>query len=523
MSTDSPSDSTAPTRLTAHAAAAALRAGTLSSAELTEAYLARIERLNPRLGAFLTVTADLARNQAAQADKRRAAGEDGPLLGIPFALKDLFTTAGVRTTAGSKMLEHYVPPDDATAYRRLREAGAVLLGKLNMDEFAMGSSNESSAFGPGHNPWDPSRVPGGSSGGAAAAVAADLCAFAIGTDTGGSIRQPAALCGVVGLKPTYGRVSRYGMVAFASSLDQAGPLTKDVRDAAIVLGVIAGWDPADATCLSAAVPDYAGGLDDWEGVDLGGPDTERIAPRSPRGSQVDLAGLRIGVPEEYFAAGLEPGVRAAVEDALGMLEAAGARRVPVGLPHAVHAIAAYYLIVTAEASANLARYDGIRYGLSVPADDLWDGYARSRGTGFGIEVKRRIMLGTFALSSGYYDAYYRRATRVRAMIRADFDAALAACDVIVGPTTPTPAFKLGAKIDDPLTMYLNDIYTSPLNLAGYPGISVPCGLVDGLPVGLQIMGRSLDEATVLRVAHAYEQATDWHSLQPPLMDWDPQQ
>jgi len=484
-----------PTRLPAHAAVDAMRDGGLTSSELTEAYLARIAALDGALGAYLTVTSDLARAQAAAADRRRAAGDDAPLLGVPYALKDIFTTAGVRTTAGSRILEHYVPPDDSTVYRRLREAGAVLLGKLNMDEFAMGSSNENSAFGPVRNPWDRARVPGGSSGGAAAAVAADLCAFAVGTDTGGSVRQPAALCGVVGLKPTYGRVSRYGMIAFASSLDHAGPLAKGARDAALVLGALAGHDPADSTSLREPVPDYAGALG-----------------RPP----VDLTGLRIGVPAEYFAGGLDEGIRTAVETAIGALDGAGARRVPVRLPHAPYAIAAYYLVVTAEASANLARYDGVRFGLAVEDDDLWRRYARTRGAGFGIEVKRRIMLGTFALSSGYYDAYYLRATRVRELIRQDFEAALGECDVIAGPTTPAPAFPLGAKVDDPLAMYLSDIYTCPADLSGHPAVSVPCGFVDGLPVGLQLTGRALDEATLLRVAHAYEQATDWHTRRPDL-------
>jgi len=520
-----------PTHLTAHAAAAAMRAGALTSAELTEAYLGRIAALDATLGAFLTVTPEVARAQAAEADRRRAGGEDGPLLGVPFALKDIFTTAGIRTTAGSRILENYVPPDDATVYHRLRAAGAVLLGKLNMDEFAMGSSNESSAYGPVRNPWDLSRVPGGSSGGAAAAVAAGLCAFAVGTDTGGSIRQPAALSGVVGLKPTYGRVSRSGMIAFASSLDQAGPLTRDARDAALVLAVIAGRDPADATSLDAPVADYVAAMDERgpgaaamlgghglepttaSGADVPGDTGVAGAEASSRGAP-DLRGLRLGVPAEYFAEGLEPEVRAAVEAAIAVLESAGAERVPVRLPHAAYAIAAYYVIVTAEASANLARFDGVRYGLAVEDDDLWARYARTRGAGFGLEVKRRIMLGTFALSSGYYDAYYVQASRIRDLIRADFDAALARCDVVVGPTTPAPAFKLGEKLDDPLAMYLSDIYTSPLNLAGNPGVSVPCGLVRGLPVGLQIMGRPLDEATVLRVAHAYQHATDWHTRRP---------
>jgi aspartyl-tRNA(Asn)/glutamyl-tRNA(Gln) amidotransferase subunit A len=476
---------TDPTTLTARKAATAMRGGELTSAALTEAYLARIAAADVGIRSYLAVTSEVAREHADEADRRRAAGEDGPLLGVPFALKDLFTTAGIATTAGSRILSGYVPPDSATVYRRLRAAGAVLLGKTNMDEFAMGSSTENSAFFPTRNPWDPERVPGGSSGGSAAAVVADLCAFALGTDTGGSIRQPAALCGVVGLKPTYGRVSRYGMVAFASSLDQAGPMTKDVRDAALVLGVIAGADPADATSADRPVPDYGAGLEDG------------------------VKGLRLGVPEEYFAEGLDAGVRQVVEQAIDVLVDAGAERVAVSLPHSPYAVAAYYVVATAEASANLARYDGIRYGPATLGDDFWARIRRTRGERFGAEVKRRIMLGTYALSSGYYEAYYQQATRVRALIRADFDDALARCDVILGPTSPTAAFRLGERTDDPLAMYLADVYTIALNLAGYPGLSVPCGLVDGLPVGLQVMGRSFDEATVLRVARAYEALGSW--------------
>ena len=486
-----PSDG-ALTQLSAFDASAALRAGKLTSVALVEAYLDRIARVDGELRAYLTVTADVARAQAAEADVRRQGGEDGPLLGLPFALKDLFTTAGITTTAGSRILSDYVPPDSATVYARLRAAGAVLLGKTNMDEFAMGSSTENSAFFSTRNPWDPTRVPGGSSGGSAAAVAAGLCAFALGTDTGGSIRQPAALSGVVGVKPTYGRVSRYGMVAFASSLDQCGPMTREVRDAALVLGVLAGCDPADATSADRPVPDYVAALTG------------------------EVEGLRIGVPEEYFADGLSDGVRQAVEAAIGVLVAAGARRVPVKLPHAPYAVAVYYIVATAEASANLARYDGIRYGPAAQDGDLWARLKATRGQGFGTEVKRRIMLGTYALSSGYYDAYYGQATRARALFRADFDTAFERCDVILGPTTPTPAFKLGEKLADPLAMYLADIYTIALNLAGYPGLSLPCGRVDGLPVGLQVMGRPFDESTVLRVAHAYEQRTDWHRMAPPV-------
>jgi len=499
-----------PTRLSVVDAARALRAGELTSVALTEAYLERIAAVDPAVRAYLCVTADVARAEAAAADARRAAGEDGLLLGIPYALKDLFTVEGVTTTAGSRMLADYVPPDTATAVRRLQAAGAVLLGKTNMDEFAMGSSTENSAFFPTRNPWDLARVPGGSSGGSAAAVAADLAAFALGTDTGGSIRQPASLCGVVGLKPTYGRVSRYGMVAFASSLDQAGPLTKDVADAALVLGTIAGLDPADPTSDAREVPDYLAALDEGHGDhgdhgDLGG-----------HAGSAGLAGLRVGVPRQYLAEGLADDVRERVEAAIDTLVGLGATRIAVDLPHAPYAVAAYYLVATAEASANLARYDGVRYGHSAAGEDVGTRLRRTRDEGFGPEVKRRIMLGTYALSSGYYDAYYRRATEVRALIRGDLDAALAACDVLVGPTAPTTAFPLGEKTGDPLAMYLNDIYTIPANLAGHPGISVPCGLADGLPVGLQIVGRPFDEAGVLRVAHHYTKATAWQALRPDL-------
>ena len=463
----------------------------LRTGEITEAHLERIAATDAQLGASLTATAELARAQAAAADARRAGGDDGPLLGVPYCLKDLFTTAGVRTTAGSRMLADYIPPDDSAVTAALADAGAVLLGKTNMDEFAMGSSTENSAFHPTANPWDLTRVPGGSSGGATAAVAAGLAAFAIGTDTGGSIRQPAALCGVFGLRPSYGRVSRRGMVAFASSLDQAGPITRQPADAAVVLGAIAGCDPADATSVDAPVPDYAAALDG------------------------EVKGLRLGVVEEYLAEGLEDGVRSAVETAIDALVAAGAERVSVRLPEVRYAVATYYLVATAECSANLARYDGIRYGHPGAGDGVWERLARSRGDGFGEEVKRRIILGANALSAGYFDAYYRRATAVRRLIRAGFDAALARCDVLVGPTVPSPAFRRGAKVDDPLAMYLNDIYTIALNLAYLPGASVPCGFVDGLPVGLQIMGRAMDEATILRVADAYARRTPWCAQRPP--------
>jgi len=473
------------------ACAQALRTGRVSSRELAQAHLARIERADGAIGAFLAVTGELALQQADAADRRRARGEDGPLLGVPYALKDILTTAGTVTTAGSRLLEAYVPPDSSTCYERLTAAGAVLLGKTNLDEFAMGSSTENSAFHATRNPWDHARVPGGSSGGSAAAVAARMAPLALGTDTGGSIRQPAALCGCVGVKPTYGRVSRYGLIAFGSSLDCAGPFARSSADAATVLAAIAGHDPRDATSLDAPVPDYAAAL-------VG-----------------DLDGLRVGVVREHLAEGLDDGVRAALEAALDVLVEAGAERVPVSLPHVGYSVASYYLVATAECSANLARYDGIRYGRAAPADTLDELLARTRDEGLGAEVKRRIMLGTYALSRGYFDAYYKQATRVRGRVRADFDAALEDCDVLVGPTVPAPAFRLGEKRDDPLAMYLSDIYTIALNLAGLPGASTPCGLVDGLPVGLQIMGRPLDEATVLRVADAYERRTDWAALRPP--------
>ncbi|RMG90818.1 MAG: Asp-tRNA(Asn)/Glu-tRNA(Gln) amidotransferase subunit GatA [Candidatus Dadabacteria bacterium] len=456
--------------------------GEVTSEEVTRAYLDRIEALNPKLNAYITVTPDLALEMARAADARIRAGEAGPLTGIPVGLKDLLVTQGVRTTCASRILENFVPPYDGTAVARLREAGAVFLGKLNLDEFAMGSSNETSAFGPVRNPWDPERVPGGSSGGSAAAVAAGLAAATLGSDTGGSIRQPAALCGVVGLKPTYGRVSRYGLVAFASSLDQIGPLTWEVADAAWLFQAIAGHDPLDSTSIDRPVPDLAA-----------------LEP--------DVKGLRVGVPREYFIEGLDPEVEAAVRRAIGVLEAQGAEVREVSLPHTEYAVATYYLIAPAEASSNLARYDGVKYGLRVPGEDLIDTYRKTRAAGFGAEVKRRIMLGTYALSAGYYDAYYLKAQRVRARIAEDFRRAFAEVDVIACPTTPTPAFRLGEKVDDPLQMYLNDIFTIPANLAGLPGISVPCGVTEaGLPVGFQLLAGAFEEETLLRAAYAYEQA-----------------
>ncbi|HZU04538.1 MAG TPA: Asp-tRNA(Asn)/Glu-tRNA(Gln) amidotransferase subunit GatA [Chloroflexota bacterium] len=480
------------TQLTLLEARALLRAREISAVELTDAYLARIAALEPRLRAFVTVTADLARLQARAADVRLAAGEEAPLLGLPLALKDILCTAGVRTTCSSRILENFVPPYDAAVVERLRAAGAVVLGKTNLDEFAMGSSTENSAFFPTRNPWDLARVPGGSSGGSAAAVAAGEAPAALGTDTGGSIRQPAALCGIVGLKPTYGRVSRYGLVAFASSLDQIGPMARTAADCALLLGVIAGHDPRDATALPDPVPDY---LAELEG---------------------DLRGLRVGVPREYFAAGLEPGVEAAVRAAIAQLAALGASVDEVSLPHTEYGVAAYYLIAPAEASANLARYDGVKYGYSVAAPTLLDSYFRTRAEGFGPEVKRRIMLGTYALSAGYYDAYYLKAQKVRTLIKSDFDRAFERFDVLATPTSPTVAFRLGERVADPLAMYLSDVCTIPVNLAGLPGVSVPCGFVDGLPVGLQLIGPPLSEGRLLRVAHCYQQATDWHRRTPPL-------
>ncbi|HXJ81230.1 MAG TPA: Asp-tRNA(Asn)/Glu-tRNA(Gln) amidotransferase subunit GatA [Candidatus Methylomirabilis sp.] len=483
-----------PTGLTVHALAERFRRRELTPSEVTRAYLSRIEALDPQVKAYLTVTADQALRLAAEADARFQAGAPrGPLDGVPIALKDVLCTRGIRTTCGSKILEHFVPPYDATAVERLLAAGAVLLGKLNMDEFAMGSSTENSGFFPTRNPWDLTRVPGGSSGGSAAAVAADMAAVALGTDTGGSIRQPAAFCGDVGLKPTYGRVSRYGLVAFASSLDQIGPLAKDVEDAAIVLQTIAGHDALDSTSVDVPVPDYRAAL------------------------KQGIEGLRIGIPAEYFIEGLDPEVEAAVRAAIQVLEKLGARSEPVSLPHTEYGLAAYYLIAPAEASSNLARYDGVKYGLRAPrARDLIEMYSRTRAAGFGAEVKRRIMLGTYALSAGYYDAYYGKAQRVRTLVRRDFQQAFERVDVIAAPTTPGVAFKFGER-EDPIQMYLNDMFTIPVNLSGLPGVSIPAGFtMAGLPIGLQLIARAFDEATLLRVAHAYEETTAWHERKPGL-------
>jgi aspartyl-tRNA(Asn)/glutamyl-tRNA(Gln) amidotransferase subunit A len=465
--------------------------GEVSSVELTRTYLDRIASLDAGLNAFVTVTGDLALDAAADADRRRAAGEAGPLTGVPIAHKDIFCTAGVRTSCGSRMLDNFVSPYDAAVVERLAAAGAVCLGKTNMDEFAMGSSNETSWYGPVRNPWDVERVPGGSSGGSAAAVGARLVPAATGTDTGGSIRQPAAMVGITGLKPTYGRVSRYGMIAFASSLDQAGTLTQTAEDAALLLGVMAGHDARDSTCVDEPVPDYPAALE-------GG-----------------LAGLRIGVVREFLDDGLEGENRGAIEASVSVLRELGAQVVEVSLPNLGLSVPTYYVVAPAECSSNLSRFDGVRFGHRCEAPkDLEDLYKRSRSEGFGAEVKRRILTGTYVLSAGYYDAYYLKAQKVRQLIAADFREAFGKADILVGPTTPTPAFRLGEKSDDPVTMYLNDIYTIGVNLAGLPGMSIPCGFVDGLPVGLHLIADHFQEGPLLRTAHAYQQATDWHRRAP---------
>jgi len=487
----------------------------ITAAALAEEFYARIKKEDVEIGAFLTLSEDRARAQAERVDKMVAEGKPlPPLAGVPVAIKDVMVTRGLRTTAGSKILENFVPPYDCTAVARLETAGAVVLGKVNCDEFAMGSSTENSAYGPVRNPRDKTRVPGGSSGGSAAAVAAGMAVATLGSDTGGSIRQPASFCGVVGLKPTYGRVSRYGLIAFASSLDHIGPFARTVRDAALVLQTIAGRDPMDSTSADVPVPDYLAELEKplKEGPSpCGAGECGAGVPAREQSqtSQGTSSGpIRIGVAKEYFGSGLEAEVRAAVEAAIQKLASLGCEIVPVALPHTEYAIPAYYIVATAEASANLARYDGVRYGFRARgARTLAEMYRETRDGGFGMEVKRRIMLGTYALSAGYYDAYYLKAQKVRTLLTRDFDEAFKKVDVIAAPTAPTPAFKLGEKIDDPLAMYLADIYTVTANLAGIPGISVPCGETrEGLPVGLQIFGRHFDEARVLRVAHAYERA-----------------
>ncbi len=461
----------------------------ISSVELTRHFLARIERLNPALNTLITLTAEGALAEAAAADARRAAGESGPLLGIPLIHKDIFCTEGVRTSAGSRMLDNFIAPYDATVVTRLKSAGTVMLGKSNMDEFAMGSSNETSYYGAVKNPWDTAKVPGGSSGGSAAA-AARLAPFTTGTDTGGSIRQPAALTGVTGIKPTYGRVSRYGLIAFASSLDQAGVFARSAADAAPVLQAMAGFDPKDSTSVDAPVPDYSAGLEQ------------------------PLAGLKIGLLREFFE-GLEARNTALIQDALKIYRSLGAQTVEVSLPHLPMSVPTYYVVAPAEASSNLSRFDGVRFGYRCEAPkDLTDLYKRSRGEGFGPEVKRRIMTGTYVLSAGYFDAYYLKAQKVRRLITDDFRAAFAKVDLLIGPTTPTPAFAIGAKVDDPITMYLNDIYTIGANLAGLPGLSLPCGFVDGLPMGLQLIGPHFSESRLLNAAHRYQTATEWHKQTP---------
>ena len=482
--------------LTIEQAQQKLRSGEISAVELTESVLNRISAVEDRVQAFISVQADAALDAARAADTRRANGDDAPLLGIPIAIKDAILTKGTTTTCGSKILGNFVPPYDATVTARLRAAGAIIIGKTNTDEFTMGSSTEFSAFHPTRNPWDLARVPGGSSGGSAAAIAAREALGALGTDTGGSIRQPASFCGIVGLKPTYGRASRYGLIAHGSSLDQPGPMANSVMDAAILLKIIAGHDPHDSTSLNVPVPDYPAELQRSSGFD----------------------GLRIGVPRDYFSAGLNPAVGKAIRAALAVAEENGAQLREISLPHTDAGIPAYYLISTAEASSNLSRYDGVRFGLRVPADSMWETYFETRAAGFGAEVKRRIMLGTYALSAGYYDAYYLKAQKVRTLIRRDFEAAFDQVDVIFAPTTPDVAFKLGQKVDDPLQMYLSDIFTVMANLAGIPGISLPAGFSDGMPVGLQILGPALGESVVLRAAYAFEQATEWHTAVPEIGD-----
>ncbi|WP_211826025.1 Asp-tRNA(Asn)/Glu-tRNA(Gln) amidotransferase subunit GatA [Kistimonas asteriae] len=469
----------------------ALAAGDITSEELTRAYLDRIRDLDATYNSYITVTEELAMNQARNADTLRAEGKATPLTGIPLAQKDIFCTEGVKTSCGSKMLDNFIAPYESTVTQNFKDAGAVMLGKTNMDEFAMGSSNESSYYGIVRNPWNTEMIPGGSSGGAAACIAARLAAGATGTDTGGSIRQPASMCGITGIKPTYGRVSRWGMIAFASSLDQAGPMTRTAEDAAMMLNVMAGYDPKDSTCVNREVPDYT--------ADLTKP----------------LDGLRIGLPKEYFAAGLDSRVEAIIRDAVREYEKLGATVKEVSLPSSDLAVAAYYVIAPAEASSNLSRFDGVRFGYRCEdPQDLEDLYKRSRSEGFGGEVKRRILVGTYALSAGYYDAYYLKAQKIRRLIKDDFTRAFQDVDVIMGPTAPAPAFPIGDKTDDPVAMYLSDIYTIATNLAGLPGMTLPAGFVDGLPVGLQLTGNYFDESRLLNIAHRFQMATDWHAQTP---------
>ncbi len=481
------------TELTLTQAQDKLRAGEITAVALTQAHLDRIKALNPALHAFLVVTEERALAQAEAVDRRRANGEDTPLLGIPLAIKDVLMTQDVPTTCGSRILEGFIPPYTATAVQSLFDQGAIMLGKTNTDEFAMGSSTENSGYVTTRNPWDVTRVPGGSSGGSAAAVAASLALGALGTDTGGSVRQPAAFCGVTALKPSYGRVSRYGLIAFASSLDQIGVFGRTVEDIAVLLGAIAGHDEHDSTSMPAPVPDYRALLSG------------------------DIHGLRVGVPKEYFIDGMQPEVEAAVRAAIEQLAALGAEIREISLPHTDYGLPVYYLLAPAEASANLARFDGVRYGPRESQGAMWPTYTATRGHGFGPEVKRRIMLGTYALSAGYYDAYYLKAQKVRTLLKQDFDDAFRDVDVIAAPTAPTTAFRIGEKTDDPLQMYLSDVFTLPASLAGIAGAVVPCGFDGaGMPVGLQLMGAAFDEPTVLRAAHAYQQSTDWHTRRPAL-------
>ncbi len=472
------------TKLTIAEASALLQKREISSLELTEAYLNRIAAVEPQVQAYITVCRDEAMEMAKAADRRLASSDATPLTGIPLGIKDVICIQGMPTTCGSKMLENFVPPYDATVIRWLKKAGCVFLGKLNMDEFAMGSSTENSAFHPTYNPWDTSRIPGGSSGGSAAAVAARTCAASLGSDTGGSIRQPASHCGVVGMKPTYGRVSRFGLVAFASSLDQIGPLTRDVKDCAMLMETICGHDPKDSTSAKGGNASFLLSLQD------------------------PIKGMKIGIPREYFSSGLEPEVEETIKKALSTLESLGAELVEVELPHTRYAVATYYIIAPAEASSNLSRYDGVKYGFRADGyRDLMEMYKKTRSQGFGPEVKRRIMIGTYALSSGFYDAYYKKASQVRTLIKQDFEKAFHKCDVIAGPVAPTPAFRIGEKVSDPLQMYLSDIFTIPVNLAGIPGISVPCGVdSSGLPIGLQLISNYFREDILLKVAYNYEEA-----------------
>jgi len=474
--------------LTVHEAHELLNAKKVSSVELTQACLDHIKKVEPKVRAIVTVTEEVALQKAHEADERIAQGKISPLTGIPTLIKDNMCTTGIRTTCSSKMLENFIPPYNATVIEKLNAAGMVLIGKANMDEYAMGSSTENSAFFTTHNPWDLSRVPGGSSGGSAAGVAASEALFALGSDTGGSIRQPAGFCNVTGLKPTYGRVSRYGLVAFASSLDQIGPLTKDALDCALVMNVISGYDPRDSTSAPEPVPDYTKGLTH------------------------DLKGMKIGIPKEYFVEGMQSGVDIAIRAAIKQLEELGAKvEWGVSLPHTKYALPVYYIIAPSEASANLARYDGSKYGFSYKdTENMWEGMEKTKQFGFGPEVKRRIMLGTYALSAGYYDAYYLKAQKVRTLIRRDFDTAFEKYDALVTPTSPTVPFKIGEKADNPLQMYLSDVCTLPINIAGVPAISIPAGFTDELPVGMQIIGKPFSEPTIFKISHAYQQVTDWH-------------